>query len=63
MKLCIPTLGNGGLDDVVSEHFGRAPTQVVFIAAFSTLTTLLFFRKSVDQQEFGDWITNKSQKR
>jgi predicted Fe-Mo cluster-binding NifX family protein len=29
MKLCIPTLGNGGLDDVVSEHFGRAPTFTV----------------------------------
>jgi predicted Fe-Mo cluster-binding NifX family protein len=29
MKLCIPTLGNGGLDDVVSEHFGRAPTFIV----------------------------------
>ncbi|MBK5190809.1 MAG: iron-sulfur cluster assembly scaffold protein [Methanosarcinales archaeon] len=29
MKLCIPTLGNGGLDDLVSEHFGRAPTFTV----------------------------------
>ena len=29
MKLCIPTLGDGGLDAVVSEHFGRAPTFVV----------------------------------
>ena len=29
MKLCIPTLGNGGLDDFVSEHFGRAPTFTV----------------------------------
>jgi predicted Fe-Mo cluster-binding NifX family protein len=29
MKLCIPTLGNGGLDDIVSEHFGRAPTFTV----------------------------------
>jgi predicted Fe-Mo cluster-binding NifX family protein len=29
MKLCIPTLGNGGLEDLVSEHFGRAPTFIV----------------------------------
>lgn len=33
---------------------GGAATQVVFISAFSTLTALLFFRKSVDLQEFGD---------
>ncbi len=42
---------------------GGAATQVVFIAAFSTLTALLFFRTSVDRQEFGAWITNKSKKR
>ncbi len=29
MKLCIPSLGNGGLEDLVSEHFGRAPTFTV----------------------------------
>ncbi|HUV79672.1 MAG TPA: NifB/NifX family molybdenum-iron cluster-binding protein [Candidatus Bathyarchaeia archaeon] len=29
MKLCIPTLGTGGLGDLVSEHFGRAPTFTV----------------------------------
>jgi predicted Fe-Mo cluster-binding NifX family protein len=29
MKLCIPTLGTGGLADLVSEHFGRAPTFTV----------------------------------
>ncbi|MBN1761559.1 MAG: NifB/NifX family molybdenum-iron cluster-binding protein [Methanomicrobia archaeon] len=29
MKLCIPTLGTGGLEDLVSEHFGRAPTFTV----------------------------------
>jgi predicted Fe-Mo cluster-binding NifX family protein len=29
MKLCIPTLGSGGLSDLVSEHFGRAPTFTV----------------------------------
>jgi len=29
MKICVPTSGKGGLDDVVSEHFGRAPTFTV----------------------------------
>lgn len=29
MKLCIPTRGSGGLEDVVSEHFGRAPLFTV----------------------------------
>lgn len=25
-KLCVPTSGSGGLDDLVGEHFGRVPT-------------------------------------
>jgi predicted Fe-Mo cluster-binding NifX family protein len=29
MKICIPTLGDRGLDEFVSEHFGRAPTFTV----------------------------------
>ncbi len=29
MKLCIPTMDKGGLDDLVSDHFGRAPTFTV----------------------------------
>ncbi|MFY9605352.1 MAG: NifB/NifX family molybdenum-iron cluster-binding protein [Thermoplasmata archaeon] len=29
MRICIPTSGTGGLDDKVSEHFGRAPTFTV----------------------------------
>ncbi len=29
MKLCIPTMEQGGLDDEVSAHFGRAPTFTV----------------------------------
>ena len=29
MKLCIPTMEKGGLDDEVSIHFGRAPTFTV----------------------------------
>lgn len=29
MKICVPTSGQGGYDDAVSEHFGRAPTYTV----------------------------------
>jgi predicted Fe-Mo cluster-binding NifX family protein len=29
MKLCVPTMDKGGLDDLVSDHFGRAPTFTV----------------------------------
>ena len=29
MRICIPTLGDRGLDEFVSEHFGRAPTFTV----------------------------------
>ena len=25
-RLCVPTSGGGGLDDLVGEHFGRVPT-------------------------------------
>ena len=40
MKLCIPTLGRGGLDDVVSEHFGRAPTFTVVDVATNTVNVV-----------------------
>lgn len=26
MKVCIPTMGNGGMKEAISQHFGRAPT-------------------------------------
>jgi predicted Fe-Mo cluster-binding NifX family protein len=26
MKVCIPTMGNSGIKEAVSQHFGRAPT-------------------------------------
>jgi predicted Fe-Mo cluster-binding NifX family protein len=26
MKVCIPTMGNGGMEEAVSQHFGRSPT-------------------------------------
>ena len=29
MKVCIPTLGDRGLDELVGEHFGRVPTYTV----------------------------------
>ncbi|HIE33671.1 MAG TPA: dinitrogenase iron-molybdenum cofactor biosynthesis protein [Candidatus Altiarchaeales archaeon] len=29
MKIAIPTTGNSSLDDMVSEHFGRAPTFTI----------------------------------
>lgn len=30
MKLCIPSMGNKGLDEAVGEHFGRVPNYTVF---------------------------------
>lgn len=29
MKVCIPTIGSNGLDDMVGEHFGRVPTYTI----------------------------------
>lgn len=29
MKVCIPTEGDGGIDDSVGQHFGRVPTYTV----------------------------------
>jgi len=29
-KVCIPTSGRGGLDDLVGEHFGRVPTYTIY---------------------------------
>ena len=29
MKICIPTIGNNGLNDFVGEHFGRVPTYTI----------------------------------
>lgn len=29
-KICIPTAGPGGLDDLVGEHFGRVPTYTIY---------------------------------
>ena len=29
MKICIPTIGENGLDNAVGEHFGRVPTYTI----------------------------------
>jgi predicted Fe-Mo cluster-binding NifX family protein len=29
MKICIPTIGENGLDNLVGEHFGRVPTYTI----------------------------------
>jgi len=29
-KVCVPTAGSGGLDDLVGEHFGRVPTYTIY---------------------------------
>ena len=29
LKVCIPTIGNKGLDNLVGEHFGRVPTYTI----------------------------------
>ncbi|HDM66820.1 MAG TPA: dinitrogenase iron-molybdenum cofactor biosynthesis protein [Thermoplasmatales archaeon] len=29
MRICVPTMGERGLDEVVGEHFGRVPTYTI----------------------------------
>jgi len=29
MKICIPTMGEGGMGEVICQHFGRAPTFTI----------------------------------
>lgn len=29
MRICIPTMGENGLNDMVGEHFGRVPTYTI----------------------------------
>ncbi|HDN50365.1 MAG: dinitrogenase iron-molybdenum cofactor biosynthesis protein [Thermoplasmata archaeon] len=29
MKVAFPTMGNGGMDELVGEHFGRVPTYTI----------------------------------
>jgi len=30
MRVCVPSAGPGGLDDLVGEHFGRSPTYTIY---------------------------------
>lgn len=30
MKICLPTIGERGIDEMVGEHFGRVPTYTIF---------------------------------
>ena len=30
MRICIPTMGKNGMDEMVGEHFGRVPTYTIF---------------------------------
>lgn len=30
MRVCVPSAGPGGLDDLVGEHFGRVPTYTIY---------------------------------
>jgi len=36
-KVCVPTTGGGGLDALVDEHFGRAPTYTILDTATDTV--------------------------
>ncbi len=36
-KLCVPTSGSGGLDDLVGEHFGRVPTYTIYDSESETV--------------------------
>jgi len=36
-KLCVPTSGSGGLDDLVGEHFGRVPTYTIYDSEAGTV--------------------------
>ena len=29
-RVCVPTAGRGGLEDLVGEHFGRVPTYTIY---------------------------------
>lgn len=40
MKLCVPTMGERGLDEQVSPHFGRAPTFVLYDTETGTVEIL-----------------------
>ncbi|MCK4246014.1 NifB/NifX family molybdenum-iron cluster-binding protein [Candidatus Bipolaricaulota bacterium] len=36
-KVCVPTAADGGLDDLVGEHFGRVPTYTIYDSETDTV--------------------------
>ncbi|MEW5937266.1 MAG: NifB/NifX family molybdenum-iron cluster-binding protein [Candidatus Thermoplasmatota archaeon] len=40
MKICVPTMGDRGLDDQVGEHFGRVPTYTIFDTESKEVTVI-----------------------
>ncbi len=40
MKICVPTMGDRGLDEMVSAHFGRAPTFTIIDMATNEVRVL-----------------------
>ncbi len=40
MKICIPTMGDRGLDEQVGEHFGRVPTYTIVDSETNEVTVI-----------------------
>jgi len=40
VKVCVPTMGNNGLKEYVSEHFGRAPTFTIVDLSTNEVKTI-----------------------
>ncbi len=40
MKLCIPTMGRKGLEELVGEHFGRVPTYTIVDTESNEITVI-----------------------
>ncbi|MGB9757776.1 MAG: NifB/NifX family molybdenum-iron cluster-binding protein [Candidatus Bipolaricaulaceae bacterium] len=40
MRVCVPSHGAGGLDDLVGEHFGRSPTYTIYDTATGEVEVL-----------------------
>lgn len=40
MKVCIPTMGRRGMDELVGEHFGRVPTYTIYDTESKEVTVI-----------------------
>ena len=40
MKICIPTIGNKGLDEQIGQHFGRVPTYTIIDTDTDNVTVI-----------------------